>query len=107
MATIRNTETNETIELTMLSDSGIELMGDILGNYGVDFQPGEDGREYLLDSDGIEWWQTWIQREERIAEAFKNCEDEETIAAYWEAVDENHGNLERMQDELERVLGIC
>lgn len=106
MATIRNTETNETTELTMLSDSGTELMADIMGNYGVNFETTDGERVYLLDSEGIAWWSRWIQREEAIAEAFADCEDEETIAAYWQAIDGNQGDLERMQDELERILGI-
>lgn len=106
MATIRNTETNETTELTMLSDSGSELMSDILGNYGVDYQTEDGERMYLLDADGIAWWTRWVEREERIADAFEDCEDQDTIAAYWQAIDAYQGDLERMQDELERILGI-
>lgn len=106
MATIYNTTTNETAELTMLSDEGIELMDDILGNWGIDWRMEDGERVYLLDDDGIAWWQTWIDREERIAAAFEACDDEETIAAYWQAIDENQDDLERMQDACEAVLGI-
>lgn len=106
MATIKNTTTNEITELTMLSVAGIELMTDILGNYGVSFETVEGQRVYKLDSTGIAWWSRWIEREERIAEAYDDCDDESTIAAYWQAINENQDNLERMQDELERVLGI-
>lgn len=106
MATIYNTTTNETTELVMLSDEGIELMDDILGVWGVDWRMEDGKRVYLLDNDGIAWWQTWIDREERIGAAYEACEDEETIAAYWRAIDENQDDLERMQDACEAVLGV-
>lgn len=101
MATkVRNTTTGEVIELEVIDD-GIDFLCDVLG--GCDCK--NDGDAWLLDDEEVRWWSRWCERETRINEAYGRADDA-TRAAYFDAVSEYCYDMETLQDELERVLGI-
>lgn len=101
MATeIRNTSTNETIELACTID-GIDILGDVLGNNGAP----HDGETFALDANDIAWWGRWASREERIHDAYEAANEAER-AACDRAAAERSDDLEAAQDAMEAALGI-
>lgn len=101
MTTIKNTETSEITTIECIVD-GIDILADVMGGTGVERD--EDG--FLLDSDDIDWWARWAEREERIADAYADADDQ-MREEYEQAINEWGHDMEALQDEQERVLGIC
>lgn len=103
MTTIYNTTTGEIAELSCIID-GVDILDDVMGNYGVDTVQPFDDTEWLfaLPGEEIEWWAAWAEREERIQSALEET-DEATRAACYEACD---SDLEASQDRVAHILGI-
>ena len=98
MAIIKNVTTNETHVITCLAD-GIDILSDVLGGSG--FESDDEG--WLLDSEDIEWWSKWAEREERITAAYERADDEVRKACE-QAVIEWGYDLGLLQDEQEKIL---
>lgn len=83
-----------------------DVMTDML-TQGDEFEVLDDGCEvYIIIPEAVyDQWSRWIQREERINDAYDDA-GAETRRAYERAVDEYGYDMERLQDELEAVLGI-
>lgn len=101
MTDIKNVETSEITCIECIVD-GIDILADVMGGAGIESD--DDG--FLLDSEDIEWWTHWAEREERITDAYKQA-DKATRTECEQAVIEWGHDMEALQDEQERVLGIC
>lgn len=101
MTTITVTETAQTINAECIID-GIDILADVMGGCGVE----QDERGFVLDSEQADWWVRWAEREERIATAYAQA-DEETRAEYERAIVNLGYDMEALQDEQESILGIA
>lgn len=100
MTEIRNTTTDELVEIECIID-GIDIIADVMGGTGVD----HDGEHFAMAEDEIDWWTRWAAREERIADAYGNA-DASTRVVYEQAISEYGYDMELLQDEQERILGL-
>lgn len=109
MATIYNTDTREIIEAACIVD-GQDILADVMGNSGLEtIQPWADEGDttwaFALDADEAAWWIRWAEREERIAAAYEDANEEQRLA-YERAVDEYGYDFEAQQDAEEAALGL-
>lgn len=83
-----------------------DIMEDLLAQAEA-YDVKSDGCEsyWVLTEEDFDWWQTWIEREERINAAYDEA-DEETRKKYERAVIDYGYDMELLQDALEKVLGI-
>ena len=102
MAKIRDIFTGEVVELVLVDDFGSDYLDDVIGGAGG---VKDDGR-WLMDSDDIEWWTRWVEREERINAAYNATLDDHVLSEYERAVIDYGYDMELLQDKLEEVLGI-
>lgn len=119
MTTIKNTTTGEILDMACIVE-GVDILADVLGGCGVESVAlSEDDIEkqikagstntsesaFALEDDEVDWWQRWAEREERITEAYEEA-GEEVRKAYEIAISEYGYDMEALQDEQERILGI-
>ena len=99
--TIYNIETGE-VKALEFRVNGCNILNDIIGNSGYKVHSEYD---FEMDSAEIEWWERWIERENRINEAYEAA-DQDTRVEYEKAVSDYGYDLEALQDVLEGILGI-
>lgn len=104
MATkIYNTTTGEIIEAAVKSD-GQDFLCDVMAGSGV--EPSErDDADFDLADDETEWWLRWAEREQRINDRANEL-GEDAINAICGLATEYGYDLELLQDESEKLLGI-
>lgn len=106
MAKIFNTETKEIVELTLMFE-GQDISNEIIGGcnqdgcFNTEDQP--DVADWAMDTEGIEWWTRWVEREEAILAATDTDEKAAMIAGL--AAEYGH-DMEVLQDKSEEALGI-
>lgn len=110
MATIKNTTTGEILELACIVE-GQDILADVMAGSGVETtcpwaEEGDTTSAFALDEDEVRWWTRWARREERIAEAYADANEEER-RAYEEAVDAYSYDFEAQQDAEEAALGLA
>jgi len=105
MALVYITDSESKTELRFEVD-GQDLMDDLLAQADA-YDILEDGCEnyWILPEADFDWWERWIEREERINAAYEDA-DEETRKEYERAVIDYGYDMEQMQYVLERILGI-
>ena len=109
MATkIYNTETNEVVELTLMSD-GQDFLADVIGGcYQAGKWASEDmpeNAEFAMTSEELAWWEDWAEREQRILERANEI-GEEAIEKLCELARDYGHDMEILQVEEEKYLGL-
>lgn len=109
MATkIYNTETNEVVELTLMSD-GQDFLADVIG--GCDQAGGwasedmPESAEFAMTSEELAWWEDWAEREQVILDRANEIGEEAIEKLSELAMDYGH-DMETLQVEEEKFLGI-
>lgn len=117
MATIKNTTTGEITEITCIVD-GADILADVMGGSDIPVtaltdeevaandSPNAPEWAYALDADEADWWTRWAEREERIAAAYEDANEDER-RAYEEAINDWGSDLEALQDAQEIALGLA
>ena len=100
MTSVKNLTTGEVVELECVV-CGIDILADVMGGSGVE----HGGEHWAMEDDDVLWWTRWAEREERICSAYDEADDD-TRRAYEEAIVRWGHDMEALQDEQERVLGI-
>lgn len=109
MATkIFNTDTNEVVELQVLTD-GQDFLAEVIG--GCD-QEGKwasedmpDSADFAMSDIELSWWERWAEREQRIIDKSQEM-GEDAINAIVDLVDLYGSDMEALQDAEEEFLGI-
>lgn len=103
MTTIYATDT-DTIHEAEFIFNGQDALADMMGNNGVMTNHDHDCDFEMTEEEAL-WWVRWAEREERVNEASKEATQEQWCELL-AAAEIYSSDLEAMQNEEERILGI-
>lgn len=109
MATRIYNKTDQTIEvLYLVSESGVDYLGDVIANSDWDnnWETDRDDADFEMDEDDLAWWTRWSTREQRINDEV-DARGEEAISAICQLASEWGHDFETLQDKCEEYLGLA
>lgn len=106
MTKIFNTDTNEVVELQVVSD-GQDFLAEVIGNSDQQghWLTERDDADFEMDEADCAWWERWAEREQAILDK-ANEMGEPAIEKLCELAGEYGHDFEELQDKEEEYLGI-
>ena len=109
MATkIFNTDTKETVELSVIVD-GQDFLAEVIG--GCDYDGSwastemPDDAQFAMSGEAIDWWERWAEREQVILDNVEELGDDAQHMVAKLAADYGY-DMELLQEKEEEYLGI-
>lgn len=108
-AKIYDTQAKTITKLELISD-GQDFLSDVIGGCNQDgcyyTEDMPDEADFAMDSQTLAWWEDWAEREQVILDTANEI-GEEAIERLCELAGEYGHDMEALQVEEEKYLGIC
>lgn len=105
---IYNTDTKTIAELEVITD-GQDFLFEVIGGCNQDgmyyTEDMPDYADFAMDTENLEWWIRWAEREQRILDESQS-RGEDAIQAMCDLAGEYGYDMELLQDKEEEWLGI-